>query len=73
MDRRTGKPAENGLASVTVIAEDGTMGDALATALFVMGEERAVEYQKEHSEIDMILIRKDGSLWQSAQILEKQQ
>ncbi len=72
MDRRTGKPAENGLASVTVIAEDGTMGDALATALFVMGEERAVEYQKEHSEIDMILIRKDGSLWQSAQILEKQ-
>ena len=48
------------------------MGDALATALFVMGEERAVEYQKEHSEIDMILIRKDGSLWQSAQILEKQ-
>ncbi len=72
MDRRTGKPAENGLASVTVITEDGTMGDALATALFVMGEERAVEYQKEHSEIDMILIRKDGSLWQSAQILEKQ-
>ncbi len=72
MDKRTGRPAENGLASVTVIAEDGTMGDILATALYVMGEERAVEYQKEHPETDIILIRKDGSLWQSSPILSKQ-
>ena len=65
MDKRTGMPAENTLASVTVIAEDGARADALATALYVMGEEKAKEYQKQHAEIDVILIRKDGSSWQS--------
>ncbi len=65
MDKRTGSPAENGLASVTVISDDGPRADALATALFVMGEERAVEFQKEHPDIELILIRRDGSYWQS--------
>lgn len=73
MDKRTGKPAENNLASVTVIAKEGTMGDALATALYVMGEEKAVQYQKSHPEIQVILIRKDGSLWQSTELLKKQE
>ena len=72
MDKRTGKPADNDLASVTVITEEGTAGDALATALYIMGEERAVEYQKNHPETQIILIRKDGSLWQSDELLDKQ-
>lgn len=65
MDKRTGQPAENGLMSVTVIAKDGTAADALATALYVMGEEKARQYQSEHPEIAIILIRKDGTFWQS--------
>lgn len=67
MDKRTGMPAENDLASVTVIAEDGGKADALATALYVMGEEKAKAYQKEHPELQLVLIRKDGSCWQSAE------
>jgi thiamine biosynthesis lipoprotein len=66
MDKRTGMPAENDLASVTVIGEDGGTADALATALYVMGEEKAEEYQKNHPGIQLILIRKDGSCWQSS-------
>lgn len=65
MDRRTGKPAENSLSSVTAICDEGWKADALATALYVMGEEKAVAFQKEHPEIGIILIRKDGSFWQS--------
>jgi thiamine biosynthesis lipoprotein len=65
MDKRTGMPADNSLSSVTVISEDGCMADALATALYVMGEEKAVAFQKKHPEIDIILIRKDGTFWQS--------
>lgn len=65
MDKRTGMPAENTLASVTVITKQGDRADALATALYVMGEEKAKEYQKRHPEIQLILIRKDGSFWQS--------
>lgn len=71
MDKGTGKPADNGLASVTVVTADGSTGDALATALYVMGEEKAVEYQKKHPEIEIILIRKDGSLWQSDELLKR--
>ncbi len=66
MDYRTGAPAENDLASVTVIAENGTMADAYATALFVMGEEEAIAFQKKEADFEMILIRKDGSFYQSA-------
>lgn len=65
MDKRSGMPADNGLASVTVIADDGEKADALATALYVMGEDQAKAYQKKHPEIQLILIRKDGSFWQS--------
>lgn len=65
MDKRTGMPAENDLSSVTVIADNGMAADALATALYVMGEKEAVEFQKKHPEIALILIRKDGSFWQS--------
>ncbi len=65
MDVRTGMPADNDLASVTVIADDGGTADALATALYVMGEDKAIEYQKKHPDIQIILIRKDGSYLQS--------
>jgi thiamine biosynthesis lipoprotein len=65
MDKRTGMPAENSLSSVTVISDDGCMADALATALYVMGEKKAIAFQKEHPEMDIILIRKDGTFWQS--------
>lgn len=67
MDKRSGMPAENNLASVTVMAEDGAEADALATALYVMGEEKAKAYQKTHAGLQLILIRKDGSFWQSAE------
>ena len=60
-DSATGKPAKSGLASAAVICDDGLLGDALSTALFVMGEERAVEfYKKEIYDFEMILVTEDG-------------
>ena len=61
LDPATGYPAESGLDSVTVVSADGTLADALATALFVMGEEEAGKYWKEHpGEFEMILQTEDG-------------
>ena len=63
IDPTTGYPAENGLASVTIVSGDGTLADALSTALFVMGKDRALSYWKEHAdEFDVILIEDNGDM-----------
>ncbi len=54
LDPRTGRPAE-GLLSVTVLAPTAALADALATALFVMGEEAARAFCGKHPEISAVL------------------
>ena len=59
----TGYPAESELVSATVVAEQGRQCDALSTALFVMGLDRAVDYWQEHQNFDMILLTKNGEIY----------
>ena len=59
LDPVTGRPADNGLVSVTVICDDAVWADALSTALFVMGEEKPVGFWRETGGFEMILIRDD--------------
>ena len=63
MDPKTGYPAKNGLKSVTIVSDDGTLADGLSTACFVLGAEDAVKYWKKYSEkFDMILMTDEGKL-----------
>ena len=55
-DPNTARPASNGLVSVTVIMPNGTKAEVLSTALFIMGEEKAIEYWKTNRDFEMILI-----------------
>lgn len=59
IDPKSGYPAANGIASVTVISPDGTQNDALTTALFVMGLDRAGEFIKSRGGFDCIILTKD--------------
>lgn len=64
IDPRTGYPAENGLESVTIVTEDGTLGDGLSTALYIMGLEQACTYWREHStQFQAVFIHQDGTVY----------
>lgn len=52
IDPSTGSPAESGLASVTIVSRDGTASDALSTALFVMGTEKAADFWRSCTDVD---------------------
>jgi thiamine biosynthesis lipoprotein len=55
LDPRTGWPAE-GLASASVLATTAAEADALATAFFILGADRARAYCTAHPEIGAVLL-----------------
>lgn len=61
-DPETGKNPENDLASVTVAGPCSAVCDALSTAFFVMGEEKASEYLKKYGGAEALFVYKDGSI-----------
>lgn len=58
IDPRTGWPAQ-GMMSTTVICPSAAVADALATALFVMGPEKAASFCEEHPSIAAVLVFAD--------------
>lgn len=64
IDPKNGKPAQNGLVSVTIVCEDGTLADGLSTALYVMGKDDAITYWKAHkNEFDAVFFDASGMLY----------
>lgn len=62
IDPVTGYPANSGLQAVTIIGDEGRLCDALSTALFVMGPEKAEEYWRENGGFDMLLVTDENEI-----------
>ena len=67
IDPHDGYPADNGICSAVVVAEDGALADALSTALFVMGKDEAITFsQTSPLSFEAVLFCKDGTVWASS-------
>jgi thiamine biosynthesis lipoprotein len=64
IDPRTGYPVSNGVVSVSILADDCTLADGLATAVMVMGAEKGVELVNHLQNVEcFVAVQKaDGNL-----------
>ncbi len=62
IDPKSGYPAESGLASVTITGSEGKLCDALSTAIYVMGYDKAVELWRSRGDFGMILVTENGDV-----------
>jgi len=61
LDPKTGRPAESGVVSATVVCADGVWADALATAVCVAGADEALAWRgRLPVAFDLILVTADG-------------
>ncbi len=62
IDPFDGYPADNGYVSVTVIGSSGIICDALSTAVFVAGVDKASKIMKDFSDYDFIVVSEDEKI-----------
>lgn len=75
IDPATGRPADSGLVSVTVVGPSGVLCDGLSTALFVMGRDAALALWRERggadSGFDVILVTESGRVTVTAGLSDR--
>jgi thiamine biosynthesis lipoprotein len=60
---KTGYPAQNGVKSVSIVSDNGTLADGLSTALFVMGLDEGIKYWSEHDGFDVVFVTDDNGIY----------
>ena len=67
-DGQTGYPVNNNLESVTIICKQGLYGDMLSTSLFVMGQEKAINFWRKYKDFDFIILTKNKEILYSSSL-----
>lgn len=63
-----GQPANNGVASVTIISDNSLQGDVLSTTCFVLGYEKGIELIESLENVEVIYVLDDLSIKTSSGI-----
>jgi thiamine biosynthesis lipoprotein len=75
IDPKTGYPAKNRLLSTTIVADNCTMADGIATACMVMGKEKAIDFITSHPGVSAYFVFSDDSgnfkTWMSDDLKKK--
>ena len=66
IDPATGYPADSDLSSVTIVCADAALADGLSTALYVMGKDAALDFWRENSGFEAVLITRGGEIYITA-------
>lgn len=62
IDPETAAPVDTDINMVTVVCKDSTTADCLSTSLYVMGEEKTVEYWRNNKDLFEFVMVKDDEL-----------
>lgn len=65
LDTRTGYPADNNIAGVTILSPSSVEADALSTTCYFLGIDAGMELIESLDGVEALFITKDGSLYRS--------
>lgn len=68
IDATTGYPADNGLASVSIITDKGADADILSTMIFLMGLDQGYEYIQSKEGIEAVFITRDKKIYETTDL-----
>lgn len=57
---KTGYPVNNNIISVTIVADNATLADALSTTVFVLGKEKGTTFTKDFANVEVRVIEEDA-------------
>ncbi|MBR1763830.1 MAG: FAD:protein FMN transferase [Ruminococcus sp.] len=65
LDPEDGRPADSGVASSTIVGSEGRLCDALSTAVFVMGHDRAFDLWRRSGDFEYIIVTNERQVFVS--------
>ena len=64
IDPKSGYPADSGLTSVSIVTKDAVLGDALSTAIFVLGKDQGIDIWRKNSDLfDIVMLTSNNELY----------